>query len=107
MLQTAYQRGDALTAAGMATMVTNAVPIVASFVLFGERLPSGIFAALQILAFGCLVVSAVALGHQQVPPQTTDQPAAAESAPAGQLPADQASAGQAGPEQASAERESS
>src|SRR5215470_3914843 len=67
VLQTAYQRGDALTAAGMATMVTNAVPIVAGFVLFGERLPSGGLAALQIVAFGCLILSAVALGHQQVP----------------------------------------
>ena len=70
VLQTAYQRGDALTAAGMATMVTNAVPIVAGFVLFGERLPSGGLAVLQVLAFGCLVLSAVALGHQQVPQQT-------------------------------------
>ncbi|HEX6930743.1 MAG TPA: hypothetical protein VF162_01270 [Streptosporangiaceae bacterium] len=69
VLQTAYQRGDALTAAGMATMVTNAVPIVAGFVLFGERLPIGGLAVLQILAFGCLVLSAVALGHQQIPQQ--------------------------------------
>jgi hypothetical protein len=51
----------------MATMVTNAVPIVAGFVLFGERLPRGGLAVLQILAIGCLVLSAVALGHQQVP----------------------------------------
>ena len=33
--------GDALTAAGTATIVTNVVPIVAGFVLFGELLPSG------------------------------------------------------------------
>ena len=32
------QRGDALTAAGLATMATNAVPIAAVFVLFGETL---------------------------------------------------------------------
>ena len=67
MLQWAYQRGDALTAAGMATMVTNAVPIAAGFVLFGETLPHGTRAVLQITAFGCLVVSAVALGRQQSP----------------------------------------
>jgi drug/metabolite transporter (DMT)-like permease len=72
-LQWAYQRGDALTAAGMATMVTNAVPIAAGFVLFGETLPSGMRAVLQIAAFACLVASAVALGRQQ-PPQA-DQPA--------------------------------
>jgi hypothetical protein len=68
VLQSAYQRGDALTAAGTATMVTNAVPIAAGFVLFGERLPHGPRAVLQVAAFACLVVSAVALGRRQ-PPQ--------------------------------------
>ncbi len=67
VLQWAYQRGDALTAAGTATMVTNAVPIAAGFVLLGEKLPSGTRAVLQVTAFACLVVSAVALGHQQAP----------------------------------------
>ena len=45
VLQSAYQYGDALTAAGTATMVTNAVPIVAGFVLFHETLPHGARAA--------------------------------------------------------------
>ena len=67
VLQWAYQRGDALTAAGMATMVTNAVPIAAGFVLFGEALPNGMRAVLQIAAFACLVASAVALGRPQSP----------------------------------------
>jgi hypothetical protein len=71
VLQWAYQRGDALTAAGMATMATNAVPIAAGFVLFGEDLPHGTRAVLQVAAFACLVVSAVALGRQV--PQA-DQP---------------------------------
>ena len=68
VLQWAYQRGDALTAAGLATMTTNAVPIAAGFVLFGETLPHGMRAVLQTAAFACLIASAVALGHQQ-PPQ--------------------------------------
>ena len=51
VLQSAYQRGDALTAAGTATMVTNAVPIAAGFVLFGETLPHGARAVLQVAAF--------------------------------------------------------
>ena len=55
VLQSAYQRGDALTAAGTATMVTNAVPIAAGFVLFGETLPHGMRAVLQIAAFASLV----------------------------------------------------
>jgi hypothetical protein len=67
VLQSAYQQGDALTAAGTATMVTNAVPIVAGFVLFGETLPRGTRAVAQIAAFSCLVVSAVALGRQDAP----------------------------------------
>jgi hypothetical protein len=49
-------------------MVTNAVPIAAGFVLFDETLPHGTRAVLQVAAFACLVVSAVALGRQQ-PPQ--------------------------------------
>ena len=73
VLQWAYQRGDALTAAGMATMATNAVPIAAGFVLFGETLPRGTRAVLQVAAFACLVASAVALGRQQAP--QADQPA--------------------------------
>ena len=72
VLQWAYQRGDALTAAGVATMATNAVPIAAGFVLFGETLPRGTRAILQIAAFACLVASAVALGRQQAP--RADQP---------------------------------
>lgn len=72
VLQWAYQRGDALTAAGLATMATNAVPIAAGFVLFGETLPHGMRAVLQVAAFACLVASAVALGHQQAP--RSDQP---------------------------------
>ena len=72
VLQRAYLRGDALTAVGTATMVTNAVPIAAGFVLSGEALPSGTRAVLQIAAFVCLVVSAVALRRQQAP--QADQP---------------------------------
>jgi drug/metabolite transporter (DMT)-like permease len=68
VLQWAYQRGDALTAAGTATMVTNAVPIAAGFVLFGENLPHGLGAVSQVAAFACLVMSAVLLGHQGADP---------------------------------------
>ena len=48
-------------------MMTNAVPITAAFVLFGQRLPDGIRAVPQLAAFACLVVSAVAHGRQQTP----------------------------------------
>jgi hypothetical protein len=78
VLQSAYQRGDALTAAGTATVVTNAIPIAAGFVLFGETLPHGMRAVLQIAAFSCLVASAVALGHRQAPRAGQRAPRAAD-----------------------------
>ena len=85
MLQSAYQKGDALTAAGTATMVTNAVPIVAGFVLFGETLPHGIRAVAQVAAFACLIASAVFLGRKDAPAAGADAPSAelAGESPAG------------------------
>jgi hypothetical protein len=62
VLQTAFQHGSALTAAGIATLVTNAVPIAAGFVLFEESLPPGLRGVLQIAAFACIVASAALLG---------------------------------------------
>ncbi|HWG64250.1 MAG TPA: hypothetical protein VG253_21380 [Streptosporangiaceae bacterium] len=76
VLQSAYQKGDALTAAGTATMVTNAVPIAAGFVLFGETLPHGTRAVLQVTAFASLVASAVLLGRQDAPRGDEPAPAA-------------------------------
>lgn len=65
VLQGAFQRGRALTAAGVATLTTNAVPIAAGFVLFGESLPSGAEGALQIAALAVIVVSATLLGRPE------------------------------------------
>jgi hypothetical protein len=58
-------------------MVTNAVPIVAGFVLFGETLPHGIRAVAQVAAFTCLIASAVFLGRNDAP-----SPAPAAAVPA-------------------------
>ena len=63
VLQGSFQHGDALTGAGLATLATNAVPIAAGFVVFGERLPSGARGALQLAAFACLVAGAVLLAR--------------------------------------------
>ena len=65
VLQGAYQHGDALTAAGLATLVTNAVPIAAGFVVFGEELPHGGAGTLQIAAFATLVASAALLARKR------------------------------------------
>jgi len=63
VLQSAFQHGSALTAAGIATMATNALPIAAGFVLFGQERPHGAAGVLQIAAFACVVGSATALGR--------------------------------------------
>ena len=64
VLQGAFQRGGALTAAGIATLTTNAVPIAAGFVLFEEQLPGGASGPLQIAAFVSIVVGATLLGRR-------------------------------------------
>jgi heavy metal translocating P-type ATPase len=66
VLQAAFQNANALTGAGLATLATNAVPIAAGFVVFGERLPQGTEGALQLAAFASLVVSAVLLARAPI-----------------------------------------
>jgi hypothetical protein len=66
-LQAAFQHGSALTGAGIATLVTNAVPIAAGFVLFAEALPRGTRGALQIAAFASIVASAGLIGSPAAP----------------------------------------
>jgi hypothetical protein len=63
VLQGGFQHGDALTAAGLATLATNAVPIAAGFLVFGEQLPHGAKGTLQLAAFASLVVSAAFLAR--------------------------------------------
>jgi hypothetical protein len=64
-LQSAFQAGNALTSAGMATLATNAVPIAAGFVLFDEALPGGLRGVSQLVGFAAIVVSAVALADRE------------------------------------------
>jgi hypothetical protein len=65
VLQGAFQHSDALTAAGLATLATNSVPIAAGFVLFGEELPHAAKGTLQVAAFASLVVSAAFLARPE------------------------------------------
>lgn len=60
-LQAAFQHGDALTAAGVATLATNAVPIAAGIVLLRQSLPGGPLRIVEFVAFGLLVVSGALL----------------------------------------------
>ena len=63
VLQGSFQHANALTGAGLATLATNAVPIAAGFVVFGEQLPHGINGSFQLTAFGLLIVSGALLAH--------------------------------------------
>ncbi len=63
-LQAAFQHGDALTTAGMATLTTNALPIAAGVVLFRESIPAGTRGVLQIAAFATLVAAATLLNDR-------------------------------------------
>jgi len=61
VLQGSFQHANALTGAGLATLATNAVPIAAGFVVFGEQLPHGTKGAFQLTAFSLLVLSGALL----------------------------------------------
>jgi hypothetical protein len=67
ILQGAFQHADALTGAGLATLATNAIPIAAGFVVFGEELPRGARGALQLAAFTSLVAGAALLARVRAP----------------------------------------
>jgi putative esterase len=60
-LQLGFQRGSALTTAGVATLWTNALPIAAGMLLFGEPLPGGALGVARIAAFVTLVAGAALL----------------------------------------------
>jgi hypothetical protein len=62
-LQLGYQKGGALTVAGLATLLTNALPIAAGTVVLGEPMPSGVYGGLRILAFVAVTLGAVLLAR--------------------------------------------
>jgi hypothetical protein len=63
LLQLGYQRGGALTVAGLATLLTNALPIAAGTIVLDEPVPSGVYGALRILAFAAVTVGAILLAR--------------------------------------------
>ena len=61
VLQAGFQRGGALTTAGLATLLTNALPIAAGMTVFQEPLPAGWIGGVRILAFAAVIGGAVLL----------------------------------------------
>jgi drug/metabolite transporter (DMT)-like permease len=68
VLQIGYQSGSALTVAGIATLLANALPILAGPLLFGETLPSGGLGVLRVLAFAAVVAGASLLARPHARP---------------------------------------
>ena len=62
-LQLGYQKGGALTVAGLATLLTNALPIAAGTAVLGEVVPSGVYGAVRIVAFATVTLGAILLGR--------------------------------------------
>jgi drug/metabolite transporter (DMT)-like permease len=60
-LQFGFQRGGALPTAGTATLLTNALPILAGITLFHERVPGGALGGLRVVAFALVVAGAALL----------------------------------------------
>jgi hypothetical protein len=67
MLQLGYQRGGALTVAGLATLLSNAVPIVAGAIVLHEPVPSGALGGLRAVAFVAVTVGAFLLARPDDP----------------------------------------
>jgi hypothetical protein len=63
-LQLGYQQGGALTVAGLATLLTNALPIAAGTVVLGEPVPSGAFGGVRIAAFAAVTLGAILLARR-------------------------------------------
>jgi MFS family permease len=70
LLQFGYQAGSALTVAGLATLLTNALPIAAGTVVLEEPIPPGAFGAVRILAFAAVTAGAFLLGRPNAPAAT-------------------------------------
>jgi hypothetical protein len=83
VLQMGFQRGRALTTAGIATLGTNAIPIAAAMTLFAEPLPDGPLGAVRVLSFAAVVAGAVILA----PRRTTIEPAPNAPQPRSPVPA--------------------
>jgi hypothetical protein len=64
-MQLAFQRGGRLATAGLAVLWTNALPIVAGTLLFGESIPGGWRGGARVAAFVLVLVGAVALSRRQ------------------------------------------
>jgi hypothetical protein len=69
LLQLGYQAGGALTVAGVATLLTNALPIAAGAIVLGEPVPAGALGVLRVIAFAAVCVGAFLLARADGDPE--------------------------------------
>jgi hypothetical protein len=81
LLQVGYQAGEALTVAGLAVLLTNAVPIAAGTIVLDEPVPAGAFGGLRLFAFAAVTIGAVLLARPQKPSEQRAREAAAQPLP--------------------------
>jgi hypothetical protein len=62
-LQLGFQRGDALSTVGLSMLLTNALPIAAGMLIFGEALPGGLRGVLRVAAFALVTLAAALLAR--------------------------------------------
>ena len=60
-LQLSFQRGTALATAGVSTLLTNVLPILASLTVFAEHMPGGLAGALRAAGFAGAVLGGTLL----------------------------------------------
>jgi hypothetical protein len=76
LLQLSFQRGGALATAGVATLLTNSLPIVAGTTVFGESVPHGALGAARFAAFAGAVAGAALLAREAAPAPAPPAPVA-------------------------------
>jgi drug/metabolite transporter (DMT)-like permease len=82
LLQIGYQGGAALTVAGVATLLTNAIPIAAGTVVLGEPLPTGALGVVRALAFAAVTIGAILLARPGARSPLETPPAPSRASPA-------------------------
>jgi drug/metabolite transporter (DMT)-like permease len=69
VLQLGFQKGAALTTAGVATLLTNALPIIAGTTLYDEPFPNGKLGVLRGIAFALLIAGGALLSRPKASPE--------------------------------------
>jgi hypothetical protein len=71
-LQAGFQRGGALSTAGLASLINNVIPIAAGMILFHDPIPGGVLGVLRVMAFASVVAGATLLARPAAGPVPVD-----------------------------------